>query len=158
MNTPDIEVGIEAKIIIPLRIPGGSYTRVECLVTIRLRYRTSRPAEIGVVLPSHGDGRENEWITARSLFITGMTSHAGEGDVRVTPGPGRSLTLTFHGYDYDDPDVSDTTPPSLSCTVVVSAREVSRFIQNTLRRVPTHHEDEIIASVIDSGLDELLTG
>ncbi|MFB7908315.1 SsgA family sporulation/cell division regulator [Kitasatospora sp. NPDC056076] len=72
-------------------------------VDVELRFDVGLPyaACLAFLLPSAGaDGRpEHCWYFSRDLLNEGRHCPAGEGDVRVRPGPVGAVLITLHGLD-----------------------------------------------------------
>ena len=92
---------------------------------VSLRYCATDPYAVRAVFS--GDGMEVEWVFARDLLRTGLTSPVGEGDVHVWPswGTGRELLMI------------SLTSPDGQAVLEAGAQDV-RFVPLAGRRVPAY--------------------
>jgi hypothetical protein len=102
-------------------------------LTASLRYRGDDPYAIRM---SFHVGMEDpvEWLFARDLLAVGMHTHAGEGDVRVWPGPA------------DGQDVLNIalSSPFGQAHFEASLPALSAFLMRTFEVVPLGREGDFI--------------
>src|SRR5215212_5563736 len=95
---------------------------------VSLRYCATDPYAVRAVFS--GDGMEVEWVFARDLLRTGLTSPVGEGDVHVWPswGTGRELLMI------------SLTSPNGQAVLKTGAEDVRAFLDRTAAVVPDGEE------------------
>src|SRR3954468_19291496 len=109
---------------------------------VSLRYCATDPYAVRAVFS--GDGMEVEWVFARDLLRSGLTSPVGEGDVHVWPswGTGRELLMI------------SLTSPDGQAVLEAGAQDVRSFLDRTTAVVPEGEESEHLD--LDAALARLL--
>ena len=95
---------------------------------VSLRYSAADPYAVRAVFS--GDGMEVEWVFARDLLRTGLSTPIGDGDVHVWPswGTGRELVMI------------SLTSPDGQAVLEASADDVRTFLDRTAAVVPDGEE------------------
>src|SRR3954471_9119529 len=109
---------------------------------VSLRYCATDPYAVRAVFS--GDGMEVEWVFARDLLRSGLTSPVGEGDVHVWPswGTGRELLMI------------SLTSPDGQAVLEAGAHDVRSFLDRTTAVVPEGDESQHLD--LDAALARLL--
>jgi Streptomyces sporulation and cell division protein, SsgA len=110
---------------------------------VSLRYSASDPYAVRAVFS--GDGVEVEWVFARDLLRTGLSTPVGDGDVHVWPswGTGRELLMI------------SLTSPDGQAVLEATADDVRRFLDRTAIVVPDGEESSFLN--LDAAVARLLT-
>ncbi len=110
---------------------------------VSLRYSAADPYAVRAVFS--GDGMEVEWVFARDLLRTGLSSPVGDGDVHVWPswGTGRELVMI------------SLTSPDGQAVLEASAEDVRTFLDRTAAVVPDGEESLYLD--LDAAVARLLT-
>jgi len=61
----------------------------------RLRYEAADPYAVRLIFGLGSCEETVEWVFARELLSAGMTADAGQGDVRISPGSERNLSVAL---------------------------------------------------------------
>ena len=95
---------------------------------VSLRYSAADPYAVRAVFS--GDGMEVEWVFARDLLRTGLSTPIGDGDVHVWPswGTGRELVMI------------SLTSPDGQAVLEAGADDVRTFLDRTAAVVPDGEE------------------
>jgi len=109
---------------------------------VSLRYSASDPYAVRAVFS--GDGMEVEWVFARDLLRTGLSTPTGDGDVHVWPswGTGRELLMI------------SLTSPHPQAVLEATADDVRSFLDRTTAVVADG--DESAHLDLDAALARLL--
>lgn len=109
---------------------------------VSLRYSANDPYAVRAVFS--GDGMEVEWVFARDLLRTGLTTPIGDGDVHVWPswGTGRELLMI------------SLTSPDGQAVLEAAAADVRSFLDRTAVVVPDGDESSHLD--LDTTLARLL--
>ncbi len=109
---------------------------------VSLRYSASDPYAVRAVFS--GDGMEVEWVFARDLLRTGLSSPTGDGDVHVWPswGTGRELLMI------------SLTSPDGQAVLEATAEDVRSFLDRTAAVGPDGDESSFLD--LDAALARLL--
>lgn len=113
-------------------------------VPTTLGFRQDDP--YAVTLTFHAAGGDVVWLMSRVVLLQGLTSPAGEGDVRVYPSideDARAVT------------VLDFCSPNGRLVGQVPSREVQEFVVNTIACVPVGEESDFLD--IDALAEALLS-
>ncbi len=110
---------------------------------VSLRYSAADPYAVRAVFS--GDGMEVEWVFARDLLRTGLSTPIGDGDVHVWPswGTGRELVMI------------SLTSPDGQAVLEASADDVRTFLDRTAVVVPDGEESLYLD--LDAAVARLLT-
>ena len=110
---------------------------------VSLRYSAADPYAVRAVFS--GDGMEVEWVFARDLMRTGLSTPIGDGDVHVWPswGTGRELVMI------------SLTSPDGQAVLEASAEDVRTFLDRTALVVPDGEESLYLD--LDAAVARLLT-
>jgi Streptomyces sporulation and cell division protein, SsgA len=110
---------------------------------VSLRYSAADPYAVRAVFS--GDGMEVEWVFARDLMRTGLSTPIGDGDVHVWPswGTGRELVMI------------SLTSPDGQAVLEASAEDVRTFLDRTAVVVPDGEESLYLD--LDAAVARLLT-
>ncbi|HEX3785869.1 MAG TPA: SsgA family sporulation/cell division regulator [Pseudonocardiaceae bacterium] len=111
-------------------------------VPAQLRYRTQDPFAITISF-AVGPGRVIEWMLDRDLLTSGITAHAGQGDIRIMPAPNQP-ELVFIGLN----------SPSGKAALRTFAIDLTEFLHRTYDLVPEGTEE--LWSDMDGLLAQLL--
>src|SRR3954470_23236085 len=109
---------------------------------VSLRYSASDPYAVRAVFS--GDGMEVEWVFARDLLRSGLTSPVGEGDVHVWPSWGTGPELLM---------ISLPSPDG-QAVLEAGAQDVRAFLDRTTAVVREGDESEHLD--LDAALARLL--
>ena len=109
---------------------------------VSLRYCATDPYAVRAVFS--GDGVEVEWVFARDLLRTGLSTPTGDGDVHVWPswGTGRELLMI------------SLTSPDGQAVLEAGAQDVRAFLDRTTAVVPDGEESAHLD--LDAALARLL--
>lgn len=117
-----------------LRVPDLA----DLALPVLLRYSAADPFAVRMVLLPSGDGDESvEWVFARCLLTDGLTSPAGEGDVRVAV-VGREVCVELAG----------------AASVLLPLDGLVEFLAVSYEIVPTGAEADVLG--LDAALADLL--
>jgi hypothetical protein len=110
---------------------------------VSLRYSAADPYAVRAVFS--GDGVEVEWVFARDLLRTGLSTPIGDGDVHVWPswGTGRELVMI------------SLTSPDGQAVLEAGAEDVRTFLDRTAVVVPDGEESLYLD--LDAAVARLLT-
>jgi hypothetical protein len=110
---------------------------------VSLRYSAADPYAVRAVFS--GDGMEVEWVFARDLLRTGLSTPIGDGDVHVWPswGTGRELLMI------------SLTSPDGQAVLEAGAEDVRVFLDRTAAVVPDGEESLYLD--LDAAVARLLT-
>jgi hypothetical protein len=110
---------------------------------VSLRYSASDPYAVRAVFS--GDGMEVEWVFARDLLRTGLSTPTGDGDVHVWPswGTGRELLMI------------SLTSPDGQAVLEATTDDVRSFLDRTTAVVPDGDESSHLD--LDAALTRLLS-
>ncbi len=110
---------------------------------VSLRYSATDPYAVRAVFS--GDGMEVEWVFARDLLRTGLSTPVGDGDVHVWPswGTGRELLMI------------SLTSPDGQAVLEAAADDVRSFLDRTAAVVPDGDESSHLD--LDAALVRLLS-
>ena len=110
---------------------------------VSLRYSASDPYAVRAVFS--GDGMEVEWVFARDLLRTGLSTPTGDGDVHVWPswGTGRELLMI------------SLTSPDGQAVLEATTDDVRSFLDRTTAVVADGDESSHLD--LDAALTRLLS-
>ncbi|MFD7641758.1 SsgA family sporulation/cell division regulator [Kitasatospora sp. NPDC059795] len=110
-------------------LPEGPFPHVA--LSAQLRFEASLPYGVCLAFPSRGpQGETLEWHFGRDLLAEGRLAPAGDGDVRVEPGPDGRVLVTLSPHDAGRTVVS------------VPAKAVAAFLADAFALVPPGTESE----------------